>query len=356
MDPHPDSRLRATGAFIRAALIYWTSIWPQTHREIARLRDLATRIEDPARQTAALENLIAERGNLEGAAAFAVLAPRRRRRQLVTALVAFQAIYDYADTLAELDRAQVRQSHLALRAALRPAAGTPAGDRGGAGSDPYLEAVAVRCDASISDLPGATVVLPMALRAVEGMIEYQVRNHAPDPAAELERWKHQGATGSAGYSWWEAAASAASSLVVFALLALAAKDRATEQDADAVVRAYVPAGALHVLLDSHADREADARSGDHSLIAHYLDRATTTARLAYFAAQARSESSLLRRAATHRLILGAMASFYLVDDDQREPAGSVRAALGPFAAAAGLVLHLRRQGAEILTRRSRRRG
>lgn len=353
MDPRPDSRLHATGAFIRAALIYWTTIWPQTHREIARLHDLAARIEDPARQTAALENLNAERGNLEGATAFAVLAPRRRRRQLVTALVAFQAIYDYADTLAELDRSNVRESHLSLRAALRPAAGARADDRGGA--DPYLQALAGRCRASISDLPSAAVVRPTALRAVEGMIEYQVRNHAPDPAAQLARWVHEGAIGGADYSWWEAAAAAASSLVVFALLTLAASDRPTVQDADDVVRAYVPAGALHILLDSHADRDADARTGDHSLVAHYPDLTTATDRLAQLAAQARSGSSLLRRSATHLLILSAMTSFYLVGDDHREPAESVRAALGPLARASSLVLRLHRHGARVRAWRSGRR-
>ena len=87
-------------AFAWAAATYWLSIFPVVRREIAGLRKRAEGIPDPVLREEALQAL-AKRGNIEGAAAFATLVPKARRRAVTRALVAFQAAYNYVDMLAE---------------------------------------------------------------------------------------------------------------------------------------------------------------------------------------------------------------------------------------------------------------
>src|SRR5580700_3435924 len=90
-----------TKVFIRSARTYWFSVFPLVHRERCRWRNRAKQIPDDQLRALALSTQCAKYGNVEGAAAFAAFVPRSRRAIVVRALVAWQAAYDYADTLAE---------------------------------------------------------------------------------------------------------------------------------------------------------------------------------------------------------------------------------------------------------------
>ncbi|HYM67597.1 MAG TPA: DUF2600 family protein, partial [Patescibacteria group bacterium] len=109
-------------AFAGAAGRYWLGVFPHISRELRHWRERAGEIPDPVLRRLALLTQRSERGNLEGAAAFAVLVPRAHRARVVRAVVAFQATYDYVDTLAEQPSADPvangRQLHLALLTAL----------------------------------------------------------------------------------------------------------------------------------------------------------------------------------------------------------------------------------------------
>lgn len=349
--PDPDHRPGRT--FCRAAWRYWTNVWPLACRAIASLNTLAEAIPDERLRRAALETLRDERGNLEGAAAFAVLAPREHRRALVEALVAFQAIYDYVDTLVELpehaDEQTNRRLHRALHDALAPDVAAE-----GETQDPYLEAMIRACRAALATLPAHATTSSHAREAVSRMAGYQARNHTiGDPQAALASWVASEQIAQRGYLWWEAAASAASSLVVFALLALAAHPDADDAEAAETVLDYEPAGALHVLLDSHADRAADAVSGDHSLIASYPDAITEASRLATIAAEARTRTRALRNGDIHQLILCAMTSFYLAaptSPDTRLTTRQLARVFGTQARVATAVLRARRAAACLNSR------
>lgn len=335
-------------AFVRAASRYWTSAHPTAAREIRRLEQRATTIPDPALRAAALSNLRDERGNLEGAAAFAVLAGRRHRGSLTAALVTFQAIYDYIDTLVEADdrtAGDARRIHQALRHAV----GTGPHDRGtyfGAAGDDggYLEELVERCRTMVGRLPGAAAVAPLTAQATAAMVEYQVYNHLPGDVerAALAAWSSETTPAGAALEWWENASASASSLVVFALLAQAATGSPRPEAARAIVTAYRPIGALHVLLDSLADREADARTGHHNLIAHYATAEEATRRLAAIAAAANSAARQLPDGTTHNVICAAMAAFYLAGSDART-ASAVSTSLGAAAKPALFVLRARKR-------------
>src|SRR6516164_6786748 len=88
-------------AYRSAAAQYWFGIFPRVRREARRWRERAVQIPDPVLRGHALEALETKRTNLDGAAAFALLAPRRYRGPAVRAEVVFALLSDYLDTLSE---------------------------------------------------------------------------------------------------------------------------------------------------------------------------------------------------------------------------------------------------------------
>src|ERR1700675_2614972 len=117
-------RISSAALFVQTALRYWLGVYPHLAREMRHWRARAASIEDPLLRRVALEAQRSKRGNIEGAAAFAVLVPSGSRALTVRMIVAWQAAYDYADLLAEQpcgDRsANARQLHMALLRALQP--------------------------------------------------------------------------------------------------------------------------------------------------------------------------------------------------------------------------------------------
>jgi tetraprenyl-beta-curcumene synthase len=358
-------------AFASTAFHYWFGVFPNVSREIAHWRGRARSIPDPTLARLALFTQSAERGNLEGAAVFAVLASGRHRRSVVRATVAFQALYDFVDTLAERPApdplANGQRLHQALLAALDPA--RPHRnylEYGGMEDDGgYLLAMIETCRCSLAELPGYPAARGPALRATERMIVYQSLNH--DPADENHRllsdWANRLTPASMQLRWWETAAGAASSLGVFALIAAAASPGLTAVEADALELAYFPwIGSLHVLLDSLIDRASDLRTGDHSLVESYEDAEDMADRLGAIAKHALSSADELPQGLHHSLILSAMASFYLSRPAARDPISApatarVLSELGASAVPAMAVLLARRKVARKLAafRRIRRR-
>ena len=339
------------------------------NREIRRWQQRARQIPDPRLRRFALSTQAGERGNPEGAAAFAVLAPRPHRAAVVGAAVAFQALYDYIDTLAEQPArdpvANGQTLHLALLAALdaeRPHCdyyehSDTAGDGG------YVRAMIGRCREALAPLPSYGAVCGPALRAAHRMASYQSLNHggAGQGHDGLARWAAGLTPAGSGLHWWETAAGAASSLGVFALIAGAARPGLGAIETEAVEDAYFPwIGALHVLLDSLVDHAADLRSGHHSLVDHYPCPEEAGRRLGAIAAQALQATGEITQGLHHALILAAMASFYLSRPDAHSPTAQpaterVLETMGSLAAPTMAVLRARRS-AERLQARSSRRG
>jgi tetraprenyl-beta-curcumene synthase len=322
------SQLTLAGAFAGAASRYWFGVFPLVGRELRHWHERARQIPDPGLRRLALITQRTERGNLEGAAAFAVLVPRAHRERVVRAVVAFQAAYDYVDTLAEQPSidpiANGRQLHLALLSALDPDRAHPdyyehhSGDQ----DNGYMRNLIDTCRFAFRALPSHASVAEPALRSAARMVAYQSLNHgAGDPRRALARWATGLTPAGTGLRWWETAAGAASSLSVFALIAAAAQPALRVSDATATERAYFPwIGALHVLLDSVIDRGADIEAGQHSLIDHYASAEEAANRLSTIAGRAMRATELLPRGVQHATILAAMVSFYLSAPDTSTPA------------------------------------
>src|SRR5580693_7359850 len=121
-------------------------VLPSVRSELAQWRTRAGEIPNANLRRTAMQALV-KRGNVEGAALFATLAPAVYRDRTIRALVAFQTAYNYLDALSELPSedpaANGEQLHQALRIALQPGAAHPDyyahnPDRG---DDGYLTAI-----------------------------------------------------------------------------------------------------------------------------------------------------------------------------------------------------------------------
>jgi tetraprenyl-beta-curcumene synthase len=349
-------RLAAGITFTTAAWSYWLSVFPLVRRELRHWQRRARTIPDCPLRQIALAVQHTKRGNIEGSAAFAAFAPRPHRPAVVRAQLAFQAIYDYVDTLAEQPHTNpirnARQLHRALPAALIPA--SPPGDyyRHHAHRDDggYLQAITSACRIALGTLPSYPAVAGPARRLSERIVHYQSLNltQAQGSYHALARWASQETPPETGLRWWETAASAGSSLGIFALMATAAQPTIHPQDADAIERAYFPwIGSLHSLLDSLIDQPEDAATEQHNLIQHYGSPHETAARLRALAAESTRRARALPRGRQHSVVLAGMASHYLSAHEAQLPRArlarsSVLDAMGGLAGPTMLVLTLRR--------------
>jgi tetraprenyl-beta-curcumene synthase len=360
------SQLAITGAFTKAASRYWLGVFPLVARELRRWHERAHQIPDPALRRLALITQTSERGNLEGAAAFAVLAPRRHRARVVRAVVAFQTTYDYIDTLAEQPSsdpvANGRQLHLALLSALDP--GCDHADyyehNRGNRDNGYMRNLIDTCRSALRGLPSYASVAGSALRSARRMVAYQSLNHgAPDDSRlGLARWASELTPSGSGLYWWETAAGAASSLSVFALIAAAAQPTLAPGEAAATDGAYFPwIGALHVLLDSLIDQREDIQTGQHSLIDHYASAEQAATRLGSIAARALQTTETIPNSLQHATILAAMTSFYLSAPATSAPTATLSAqrvldTMGIVGAPTMAVHRARRAAAKLFARPS----
>jgi tetraprenyl-beta-curcumene synthase len=325
---------------------YWPSVAPAVRAELRRWERYAHSIDDPTLRAHAVEKLRDERFNAEVAATLATLAPRRWRREVVAASVAFQVIYDYLDAVTEQPVAHPlsngRQLYRAFAAALSPAA-QPVdyyrhhpqhGDRG------YLDALVATCRANFHALPNAALVASIAQRTAARCGEAQTRTHAVaiEGPAQLAEWAARESPGS-GLTWWEAAAGAAASVLsVHALIAAAADRHTTYADAVRIEAAYLPICALTTLLDSLVDRDDDIASGSHEFLAYYENDRVIAERLRAVTRLAIRGARSLPHASHHAMSVAGAAAYYLSTPGARSQrarrvarvvAGELRPLIGP---------------------------
>ena len=350
------------GSFMQLASRYWLDVFPSICREARFWSDRASHIPDPLLRRIALESLQRKRGNIEGAGAFAALVPHAQRAQVTRMLIAWQAAYDYVDTVAEQPNANQeangRQLHMALLEPFEPGpccgnyyAHQSRSDDGG-----YLEELVGVVRSAFAVLPGRGVVAVPVQRAARRIVEYQALNQRDHHA--LARWANAETPRDTDLYWWETAAAGASSLAVLALLAIAPDPLASSGQITAIERAYFPwIGALHTLLDSLVDLQEDANAGQTSLLAHYASADDAAKRMQVLATRSLRTARTLPCGRQHALILAAMASLYLTTPEAasataRAISQGVIQALGPLVSPSMAVLSLRRAARRVPRARS----
>lgn len=320
-------RVELAVAFLSAAHCYWLKVFPRVQHELDYWRRRASEIPDPELRRLALDTHRTKWCNVEGAAAFATMAPRAHRDAAIRTLVTFQAAYDYADTLAEQPQddpiANGHRLHQSLLVALDANATHPdyyehnrLNNDGG-----YLRALTDSCRRAFQRLPAHATIAPAGRRAAERIVTYQSLNHGGRNTHEaLARWAQSETVSGTGLRWWETSAACASSLTVLALLSAAANPELQAQDVVAIESAYHPwIGALHTLLDSLIDWSEDELDHQASLLDHYRSTPELADRLRTLARRSRDSIVALPQASQHAVLLAGMAGLYLSAPEARSP-------------------------------------
>jgi tetraprenyl-beta-curcumene synthase len=325
--PRAGHPLKLSVAFLSAAWCYWLNVFPQLRRELRRWRARAASIPDAELRRLALDTYRLKWSNIEGAAAFATLAPSAHRHTAIKALITFQAAYDYADTLAEQPAIDPVANGYSLHRPLIVALGEDVEHpdyyahsrlrRDGG----YLKALTDSCRRAVDQLPSYQLVQKAARRAAERIAAYQSLNHRPNaPQAGLAIWAGRETPAGSGLRWWETAAACASSLTALALLSAAADPHLTTVQTVAIETAYHPwIGALHTLLDSLIDWEEDELAGQPSLLDNYPSMTELTARMRMLATRSRTATSKLAHDERHFTILAGMVGVYLSAPEAHTP-------------------------------------
>jgi tetraprenyl-beta-curcumene synthase len=365
--------MNATGGVLRQGLVfastarcYWLEIFPLTRRELGYWRRRALVIPDPRLRRDALHTQQTKWGHSEGAAAFAVLVPRARRRSFVRMAIAYELMIDYLDTTSERSVADPFANTLWLHRAMDAAlalepmasdyyASHPHRDDGG-----YLEAHISVCSEIAKSLPARPAVAEELRRLLALYAEAQGLFHSSERGRDdMPRARRTLAQASRCESLrlGEVVAAGGSSLPVLALLAAAAGGPLSEHDARRVCSAYYPwVAALHISLDGVVDRAADRATGRANQIDHYASEEEAVARLAYLASESLRVGDL-PQGELHTLLLAGMVGYYLAHPEAWEPgrreiSAGVLEAIGAPAKAALFVHRLRQGGprAAFLTR------
>jgi len=317
------SRVSELASLASVMLRFWLAVFPLVRAQLHDWERIAAEIPDPELRAQALATLDSERLSAAGAALFATTAPHvrgRTGRELVRALVAYQVICDYLDTLAEQPSADPVGNGAQLHRALADAvADGPLADHyrhhraredGG-----YLAALVAACREGCVALPAYPAVRSAALREARRN-EVQGLNHAPGAVREpgLQAWAEalaaDPATGDA--RWFELAAAGSSSLAVLALIAAAADPATTPETAEQVRCAYFPwIETLSTLLDSVADREHDLRTGELNFVSRYASQAEAIARLREVTARAVAGARALPRGERHVVLVAGMVAMHV---------------------------------------------
>jgi tetraprenyl-beta-curcumene synthase len=310
--------VRATLALLCAHGRYWTRVAPRVRRRIREWEARAAEIPNAQLSVLARQKIREERFNVEVAAMIATIAPSQHRREAVDAIVALQVMYDYLDGLTEQPAADPIGDRLkqasALVVAVTPAeplrpdysAGGSAGDGG------YLNELAATVRASLVSLPSAHVISVVAPACAARCAEAQARIHAVADTgrAALESWAVRQARGT-GLGWRGWLFGAMGSVVgVHALIALAADDRASAEQARELDSVYLALCVLTTALDHLADHEQDALSGDPSYLSLYDTREELADEIALVARRVLDAARMIPAGAHHAMILAGVVAYY----------------------------------------------
>lgn len=347
------SAIGQTILFARSAARYWLAVFPRVCRELRRWRRHAATIPDEALRSAALESLLIKRGDLEGAAAFAVCVPRCLRPKLIQAIVAWEIAFDYLDTISELPVPDPIANGRALNQALMTAF-TPDVTHPNyyvlhmrENDDGYLIALVDTCRNAVVSMPAFDRIASPVRRALSRIVAYQSLNHgdASGSHAAFAEWATSQTVSGAGLEWWETAAAAGSQLTVLALMTAAADPQLTSERVTALENAYFPwIGALSTLLDSLVDKPRDNAEGQPNPIDYYHSPERAAKRLGEIASEAVARVRALPDGDHHALLLAAMAAFFHSQarwPDARLATRAVLHAMGSSSAPALLIFKLR---------------
>jgi tetraprenyl-beta-curcumene synthase len=298
---------------------YWSSVASLVRSELQRWETRAAEIPDQRLRDLARGKLRDERFNVEVAAMIATVAPARNRKRTVEAIVALQVMYDYLDALTEQptdnpirDGLQYSQAFMDAVTLPTPPAGDYYTHYPGDGDAGYLADLALTVRTAIMSLPAGDAISKVIPISAARCAEAQVRIHATPYLGieQLESWATDEARGS-GLHWREWLFGAMGSVVAaHALIALAADERATRQQASEIDAIYLSLCVLTTVLDHLVDHERDTLTGEPSYIHLYATREELNEQMAIVAHRVIERARIAPNGPHHVMILSGVVAYY----------------------------------------------
>ena len=296
------------------------SVIPRASRELATIRVRAQRIRDLALREQALAAIDGKAYHVQGGAILATFLRGDAARRHVAIVAALETIYDYLDNLCDRLPGVPQEAYATLHDALLDALDDrrepsdyyrdcPKRD-----DDGYLRSLVDAARAGLRKLPNYGAVRERLVDIARFYAELQVLKHGPPGVREraCHAWYVRHRDRFPGLAWWEFAAACGSSLPVFALVALAARERLDPAEIEATTRAYFPGvSAIHILLDYFIDQAEDREHGELNFVACYASSAEAIARLRRLVRRTLSRVRTLAGPTQHRFLVQAMCVFYL---------------------------------------------
>lgn len=338
---------RAMWALVCAHARYWLRVAPTVREQLRGWETHAREIPDPSLKRLALGKLANDRFNVEVAAMISTIAPAQFRGAAVRAIVALQVMYDYLDALTEQPIADPLRGGLQCAQAFIDAVCPGAQPRedyyahypAGGGDAGYLADLSLTARTAIAELPAAKAIAEVVRVTATRVAEAQVRIHTASYTGErqLERWASQQASATR-LGWREWLFGAMGSVVAAAaLIALAADEHATPEQASTLDDTYLELCVLTTALDHLVDYERDAIAGEPSYIHLYDTREELAQQIALIVNRVKKRARTIPNGPHHLMILSGVVAYYT----------SQRSAMGDFARP--VTVHVRNQLRPVIT-------
>jgi tetraprenyl-beta-curcumene synthase len=293
---------------------------PRASRELAAIRARAEAIPDPALREQALASIDGKAYHVQGGAILATFLHGKIAARYIAIVAAVETIYDYLDNLCDRLPGVSQRAYATLHVSLLDAlddrrvtadyyADGPPGDDGG-----YLRGLVESARSGLRRLPHYPAVRERLVEVARYYAELQVLKHGPAGTREAacNAWYGRNRERFPGLAWWEFAAACGSSLPVFALIELAAREHLSEGEVDATLGAYFPGlSAVHILLDYFIDQAEDREHGELNFVACYATRAEAVSGLGRLVRNSLARVRTLAGATRHGFLMQAMCVFYL---------------------------------------------
>jgi tetraprenyl-beta-curcumene synthase len=310
---------RAGLALAFAHARYWSSVAPRVRRQLRRWEDRAAEIVDPTLQGLALGKLRDERFNAEVAAMIATIAPARYRKYTVEAIVALQIMYDYLDALTEQPAANPIRDGLHYSRAFSDAVTVSEVMKGdyyfyypGQGDGGYLIDLAGAVRGALLCLPAVEAIADVIPISAYRCAEAQVRIHAAPSTGndQLENWAKNEAKGTE-LQWREWLFGAMGSVVAaHALIAAAADEHTTPEQASEMDSTYLSLCVLTTVLDHLVDHENDLSTGEDSYLSFYESPGILAQEIAAVARRVTARVRTIPHGPHHAVMLAGVVAYY----------------------------------------------
>jgi len=294
---------------------------PRVKRLLVQWQREAELCGDEELRRQALNSIAGKDFHCQGGAVFAVPYPEQED-VLLRIIVAYQTLCDYLDNLCDradcLDGLAFRELHFSLTDALTPHGAKhqyyqtyPYQNDGG-----YIDKMVDECRHNLQQLPSYHLVQADVITLAGLYIELQVKKHIAWESREkiLIEWASAQLVDHPGLQWNEYAAATGSTLALFALFGLAARDKLEPEEVQTTLQTYFPwICGLHILLDYFIDQEEDRAGGDLNFTFYYPENEVMIKRLKIFIREAHIQASQLPNPSFSRTVIEGLLAMYFSD-------------------------------------------